>query len=176
MLAGSLLIGPAGSTLLDPLRAGLRDLGYVEGRNLLIAARWGEGSRERLDQVAAELVQSKPHVIVTQGGPATYPFVRAGAAVPVVFSFSGDPVEGKLVEFLARPGRNLTGISLLSLELVGKRIEILREAVPGVKRIAIIARPEHPGRAGRAARVANGGQGTRHRARLFPGKERDGAR
>ena len=109
----------------QPLRAGLRDLGYVEGRNLLIDARWGEGSRECLDQLAAELIQSKPHVIVTQGGPATYPFVRVGAAVPVVFGFSGDPVEGKLVESFARPGRNLTGVSFLSLELVGKRIELL---------------------------------------------------
>jgi ABC-type uncharacterized transport system substrate-binding protein len=78
---------------------------------------------------------------VTQGGPATYPVVRAGATIPVVFGFSGDPVEGKLVESFARPGRNLTGVSFLSLELVGKRIELLREAVPGLKRIAIIASP-----------------------------------
>ena len=69
----------------------------------MIDARWGEGSRERLDQLAAELVRSNPHVIVTQGGPATYPVVRAGATIPVVFGFSGDPVEGKLVESFARP-------------------------------------------------------------------------
>jgi len=122
----------------------------------MIDARWGEDSRERLDQLAMELVRSNPHVIATHGGPATYPVVRAGATMPVVFGFSGDPVEGKLVESLARPGRNFTGISFLSLELVGKRIELLREAMPGLKRIAIIARPEHPGEQGelRASQAA----------------------
>jgi len=147
---------PGTSPFLDHFRAGLRDLGYVEGRNLMIDARWAEGSRERLDQLAAELVRSNPHVIATHGGPATYPVVRAGATMPVVFSFSGDPVEGKLVESFARPGRNLTGVSLLSLELVGKRIELLRETIPGLKRIAIIARPEHPGEQGelRASQAA----------------------
>jgi putative ABC transport system substrate-binding protein len=147
---------PGDSSFLDHFRTGLRDLGYVEGRSLMIDAHWGEGSRERLGQLAAELVRSNPHVIVTQGGPATYPVVRAGATIPVVFGFSGDPVEGKLVESFARPGRNLTGVSFLSLELVGKRIELLREAVPGLKRIAIIARPEHPGEQGelRASQTA----------------------
>jgi len=147
---------PEVSSFLDHFRIGLRDLGYVEGRNLTIDARWGEGSRERLDQLAAELVRSNPHVIVTQGGPATYPVVRAGATIPVVFGFSGDPVEGKLVESFARPGRNLTGVSFLSLELVGKRIELLKEAIPSLKRIAIIARPEHPGEQGelRASQTA----------------------
>ena len=111
----------------------------------MIDARWGEGSTERLDQLAVELVRSNPHVIVTQGGPATYPVLRTGGTVPVVFGFSGDPVEGKLVESFARPGRNLTGVSFLALELVGKRIELLREAMPGLKRIAILARPQHPG-------------------------------
>ena len=123
----------------------------------MIDARWGEGSRERLDQLAAELVQSNPHVIATQGGPATYPVLFAPApTIPVVFGFSGDPVEGKLVESWARPGGYLTGVSFLSLALVGKRIELLREAMPGLKRIAIIARPEHPGEQGelRASQTA----------------------
>jgi putative ABC transport system substrate-binding protein len=136
-----------GSPFLDPLRGGLRDLGYVEGRNLTLEARWGDGSREGLEPLAAELVRSKPHVIVTQG-PAVFYVRKAGAAMPVVFGFSGDPVEAGLVESLARPGRNFTGMSFLSLELVGKRMELLKEMMPGLKRVAIIARPEHPGEQG----------------------------
>jgi putative ABC transport system substrate-binding protein len=126
----------------------MRDLRYVEGRNLIIDARWGEGSNERLAQLAVELVKSNPQLIVTQGGPATYPVVRAGATMPVVFGFSGDPVEGKLVESFAHPGRNLTGVSFLSLELVGKRMELLKEALPSLKRVAILANPQHPGEQG----------------------------
>jgi putative ABC transport system substrate-binding protein len=136
-----------GSPFLDPLRAGLRDLGYVEGRNLVIDARWGDGSMEGLDPLVADLVRSKPHVIVTQG-PSIFSVRKAGAAMPVVFGFSGDPVEAGLVDSLARPGRNFTGMSFMSLELVGKRMELLKELMPGLKRVAIIARPEHHGEQG----------------------------
>jgi len=147
---------PANSPFFDAFRGGMRDLGYVEGRNLVIEARFGEGSAERLDQLAAELVKLKPQIIVTQGGPATYPIVRAGATMPVVFGFSGDPVEGKVVESFARPGRNFTGVSFLSFDLVGKRMELLKEVIPGLKRIAIIANPQHPGEQGelRASQAA----------------------
>jgi putative ABC transport system substrate-binding protein len=133
------------SPFLDSLRAGLRELGYVEGRNLVIDARFAEGSAERIDRLAVELVRSNPHVIVTQGGPATHPVMAAGARMPVVFGYSGDPVEGKVVDSLARPGRNFTGMSFLSLELVGKRMELLKEVMPALRRVAILARPEHPG-------------------------------
>jgi putative ABC transport system substrate-binding protein len=152
--AGTLRIGwlsndrPGNSPFFDAFRGGMRDLGYLEGKNLIIEARWGEGSGERLDQLAVELVRLKPSIIVTQGGPATHPVVRAGAMMPVVFGYSGDPVEGKVVDSLARPGRNFTGMSFLSLELVGKRMELLKEALPGLKRVAIVARPEHPGEQG----------------------------
>jgi putative ABC transport system substrate-binding protein len=126
----------AGSPFLDPLRMGLRNLGYVEGRNLVIDARWGDGSMERLEKLA-----------VTQG-PSVFSLRKAGAAMPVVFGFSGDPVEAGLADSLARPGRNFTGMSFLSLELVGKRMELLKEMMPGLKRVAIIARPEHAGEQG----------------------------
>jgi len=129
-------------------REGLRDLGYIEGRNLVIDARWGEGSSERLEQLAVELVQSKPQIIVTQGGPATHPVINAGATMPVVFGYSGDPVEAGVVSSLARPGRNFTGVTFLSFDLVGKRMEMLKEAMPGLKRVAIIANPQHPGEQG----------------------------
>ena len=137
--------GIRNSWAFSAFREGMHDLGYVEGRNLTIDARWGEGSNERLAQLAVDLVKSNPQLIVTQGGPATYPVLRAGATMPIVFGFSGDPVEGKLVDSFAHPGRNLTGVSFLSLELVGKRMELLKEALPSLKRVAILANPQHPG-------------------------------
>jgi putative ABC transport system substrate-binding protein len=149
-----------GSPVFEPFRAGLRDLGWVEGRNLSIEARWAEGSRERLDLMAAELVALKPHVIVTQGG-ALQPFPRISTTVPIVFGYSGDPVEAGFVESVPRPGRNLTGVSFLSLELVGKRTELLKDVMPRLTRVAILANPEHPGdqaelRASQAAAKALG--------------------
>jgi ABC-type uncharacterized transport system substrate-binding protein len=149
-----------GSPFFEPFRAGLRDLGRVEGRDLSIETRWAEGSRERLDLMAAELVKSKPHVIVTQGA-AVHAVRKAGATMPIVFGFSGDPVEAGFVETLARPGRNLTGVSFLSLELVGKRVELLKDVVPKLMRVSILASPEHPGeqaelRASQAAAKALG--------------------
>jgi len=133
------------SPFFEAFRDGMRALGYVEGRNVVIDARWGEGSNERIEQLAGELVKSNPRVIVTQGGPATYSLLRVGATMPIVFGFSGDPVEGKVVDSFARPGRNLTGVSFLSLELVGKRMELLKETIPSIKRVATLANPQHPG-------------------------------
>ena len=141
-------LGSGNSPMFDAFREGIRERGYVEGRNVIIEPYWGEGSNERLERLAVELVRSNPRVIVTQGGPATYPVVRAGATMPIVFGFSGDPVEGKLVESFAHPGRNLTGVSFLSLELVGKRMELLKEIMPSLKRVAILANPQHPGEQG----------------------------
>lgn len=149
-----------GSPFLDELRRGLRELGYVEGRNLLLEAFWGEDSGERIDKLVAEVVASRPHVIVAQGGTAVA-MRRATTTIPVVFGYSGDPVEAGLVDSLARPGRNLTGISYLALELVGKRIELIKEVLPGLKRVAVVANPQHPGdqaerRASQAAATALG--------------------
>jgi putative tryptophan/tyrosine transport system substrate-binding protein len=135
----------ANSPFYEALRNGLRDLGYVEGSNLVIEAKFGEGYSERLDALAVELVQWKPQIIVTQGGPATYPVIRAGATMPIVFGFSGDPIEGKLVKTLAHPGGNMTGMTFLSHELVGKRMELLKEVLPGLRRASVLARPQHPG-------------------------------
>jgi len=133
-----------GSPFLDELRRGLRELGYVEGGNLLLEAHWGEDSAERIEKLVAEVVASTPHVIVAQGGTAVA-LRRATTSIPVVFGYSGDPVEAGLVESLSWPGRNLTGISYLTLELVGKRIELIKEVLPGLKRVAILANPQHPG-------------------------------
>jgi len=126
-------------------RDGMRELGYVEGKNLVIDTWWGEGSSERLDQMAGDIVRSRPDVIVTGSGFAVLPMVRAGVKLPIVFVVSADPVEAKLVASFARPGGNLTGMSLFSLDLMGKRLEFLKEAIPKLQRIAIIANPEHSG-------------------------------
>jgi putative ABC transport system substrate-binding protein len=133
-----------GLPILDALRRGLHDLGYVEGRNLVIEARWGNHSGALVDQFAVELVAWNPHVIVTLG-PTAYAVRKATTTIPVVFGFSGDPVQAGFVRGFARPGGNMTGISFLALELVEKRIELLKAVVPGARRIAIVANSQHPG-------------------------------
>src|SRR3984893_8690760 len=137
----------AGSTSpnLTAFRTGLREVGYVEGKNLVIDTWWGEGSSERLEQMAGDIVRARPDVIVTGSGAAVLPMMRAGVKLPIVVVLSADPVEAKVVASFARPGGNLTGMSLFSIDLMGKRLEFLKEAVPGLKRIAIIANPEHGG-------------------------------
>lgn len=149
-----------GLPLLDALRQGLRDPGYSEDRNLVIDARWGNHARARVDTLAAELVAGKPNVIVTLG-TTTYAVRHATTSIPVVFGFSGDPVQAGFARSFSRPGGNLTGISFLALELVGKRIELLKSVMPGLQRIAIVANSQHPGdqaerRASEAAATAMG--------------------
>ncbi len=131
----------------DAFRAGLRDLGYQEGRNLVIDARFGDYTRDRAEQFAIELAALRPEVLVTQGAAARQA-ERLTPPIPTAFVFSGDPVVAGLAKSLARPGRHLTGVCLLSLELVGKRMEILKEMVPKLSRVAIIANPDHPGESG----------------------------
>jgi putative ABC transport system substrate-binding protein len=132
------------SPFLDAFKQGLKERGYVEGRNVVIEARLADGSRERADQMVAALVQSKVDVIVTQGG-AVRSALRHAGTTPVVMGYSGDPVEARFVDSLARPGGTRTGVSFLALELVGKRLEVLAQILPAGAHIAIIADPEHPG-------------------------------
>jgi putative ABC transport system substrate-binding protein len=134
----------APSLFFDAFRQGLREFGYIDGRNLILDARWADGSRERADQMVVELAQWKADVIVTQGG-ATLSAIRHAGTIPVVMGYSGDPVEAKFVASFARPGGTRTGMTWLALELVGKRLELLKEISPGLKRVAVIANPEHPG-------------------------------
>jgi putative ABC transport system substrate-binding protein len=115
----------------------------MEGQNIAIEYRSGEGS-SRLADLATELSQLKVDVIVAQGAAAT-PAKTAAGAVPIVFGVSGDPVEGGFVASLARPGGNMTGLTFLAFELVGKRLELLKEVVPKVSRVAVLANPAHPG-------------------------------
>ena len=112
----------------------MRELGYVEGQNIVIEYRSAEQGAQLID-LANELVRQKIEVIVTSG-PAARPAKMATETIPIVFNFSGDPVEAGFIDSLARPGRNMTGVTQLAFELVGKRLEILKEAVPGVSLVA----------------------------------------
>lgn len=133
-----------GTLFLDELRNGLRDLGHVEGRNLVLDAYWGDYGPELLNKRILEAIASKPQVIVAQG-PSVLALRLLNLPVPIVFGFSGDPVEAGLVQSLARPGGNLTGISYLQLELVGKRLQLLKAVLPDVRRVAVISFPRHAG-------------------------------
>ena len=120
---------------------GLRDLGYVEGRNLVIEYRDAEGKLERLPALVAELVALKVDVIVASGTLAALAAKQATRTLPIVFSPAGDPVGSGLVASLAQPGGNVTGLSAFAPELVGKRLELLKQAVPGVSRVAVLWQP-----------------------------------
>ena len=140
-------LGSAASGLLlsyEVFRQSLRELGYVDGHNIVIEYRTAEG-RPRLLELANELVREKVEVIVAGGGPAARSAKDATKIIPIVFTTSGDPVESGYVDSLARPGGNMTGMSWLSFELVGKRLELLKEAMPRVSRVAILSNPQHPG-------------------------------
>src|SRR5215468_5659944 len=120
----------------------LRDLGYVEGRNVVIEYRSAEGKLERLPALAAELVALKVDVILAAGGTPTALATRqATGTIPIVFIGVSDPVSGGLVTSLARPGGNVTGLSVQTPELVGKWLELLTQAVPGVSRVAVLWQP-----------------------------------
>ncbi|HEV2055248.1 MAG TPA: ABC transporter substrate-binding protein, partial [Methylomirabilota bacterium] len=125
----------------EAFRQGLRDLGYVEGRNVVIEYRDAEGKSERLPALAAELVALKVDVIVAPGTPAALAAKQATRTLPIVFPVAVDPVQSGLVTSLARPGGNVTGLSFFGPELVGKWLEQLTQAVPGVTRVAALWEP-----------------------------------
>jgi ABC-type uncharacterized transport system substrate-binding protein len=120
----------------------LRELGWIEGRTVVIDYRWAEGRTERYAEIASEFVRLKVDVIVTVGG-AVAAAKQATATIPLVFAAAGDPVGSGLVASLARPGGNVTGLSVQSTDLAGKRLEILREIFPDVRRLAIIGNVEY---------------------------------
>jgi putative ABC transport system substrate-binding protein len=125
----------------EALRQGLRELGYAEGRNLAFEFRWAGGNANRLPALAVELAKLNVDAIVTQGTQATDAARRAVRTVPIVFAVAGDPVGTGLVASLARPGGNVTGLTDIAPEIAGKRLELLREAVPGIARIAVLWNP-----------------------------------
>ena len=126
-------------------RQGLKDTGYVEGENVTIEYRWADNQIERLPAMAAELVRRRVAVIVaTGGGPSALAAKAATTAIPIVFNIADDPVSQGLVATLARPGGNITGVSILSTELTTKRLNLLRELVPGGVRVAVLVNPNGP--------------------------------
>ena len=128
----------------EAFRQGLRELGYVEGQNIVIEYRWAERRDERLPDLAAELVSLKVDVIVAGGTPAPLAAKHATRTIPIVMSTAGDPIGSGLVASLARPGGNVTGLSARSPELGGKRLQLLKEVVPGVSRVAVLWNAANP--------------------------------
>jgi len=131
------------ANLVGPFREGLRDLGYVEGGNIVIEYRWAEGKYERFPELIAELVALNVEIIVTAGTPAALAVKRAMVRIPLVMAAVGDPVGAGLVESLARPGGNFTGLTAIAPDLEGKRLELLREIVPKVSRVSFLLNPEN---------------------------------
>jgi putative ABC transport system substrate-binding protein len=137
-------LGPtlaANPHMVEAFLQGLRDLGYVEGRNVVIEYRSAEGKLERYPALVAELVALKVDVIFVPGTPAAVAAKQATRTLPIVFAAAADPVADGLVTSLARPGANVTGLSSFSPDLVGKRLELLKQAVPGVSRVAVLWQP-----------------------------------
>ena len=125
----------------EAFRRRLRELGYVEGKNIVIEYRYAEGKGERLPDLVAELVRLKVDIIVTIGPSATLAAKKASGTIPIVIASAADPVGTGLVSSLARPGGNITGLSLMAPDLDGKRLELLKEAVPKVARVAFLWQP-----------------------------------
>jgi putative tryptophan/tyrosine transport system substrate-binding protein len=122
----------------------LRELGWVEGRNISIEYRWAEGRFERLAGFADEFVQQRVDIIVAEGTITTLAAKKATATIPIVFPIAGDPVGNKLVDSLARPGGNVTGLSIQATDLASKRLELFREILPGLNRLAVVANTSSP--------------------------------
>jgi putative ABC transport system substrate-binding protein len=143
---GVLLAGTPASFSLRAraLREGLQDLGYVEGKTIAIEWKWGHDRVEELPQLAAELVRLKVDVMVTAGTPAAKALKGATRTIPIIMAIIGDPVAAGLVESLARPGGNATGLSIVAPELSGKRLQLLKEIVPGVSAVAVISNAANP--------------------------------
>ena len=138
------IIAPGKSPQLDALRHGLRDFGYTEGQNLLIDYRYVQGKRDRIPELVAELLDLKVDIIVPMG-PLAPVVAKIVKNIPIVFGTSGDPVEAGIVNSLARPGRNATGVTFFASVLAGKRVELLKEAVPETTRLGVLANPNHAG-------------------------------
>jgi putative ABC transport system substrate-binding protein len=140
---GVVRVGAPPDPAVEGLRQGLRELGYVEGRTIAIEYRWAEGKPDRLNGLAAELVRLRVDVIVTGGQQATQAVMRATNSVPIVTGTGATPITG-LVASLARPGGNVTGLTLVNVELSAKKVQLLTEVLPGTSRVAFLGYPAHP--------------------------------
>jgi putative ABC transport system substrate-binding protein len=141
------LIAVAPASPMDALSQGLRELGYVEGQNLIIERRYSEGRAERFSEFAAELVRAKVDLIIVNTTPAAIAAKKATTTIPIVFPTAIDPVAAGVVASLARPGGNLTGLSILTPELSPKRLELLKQVIPGLSRVAVLWNAANPANA-----------------------------
>jgi putative ABC transport system substrate-binding protein len=128
----------------EAVRAGLRDLGYVENKNLIIEFRWAEGKYERLPELAADLVRLNVDVLITYGTPGPLAAQLASKTIPIVIATSGDVIGAGIVSSLARPGGNITGSTFLSSEIGAKRFELLKEVMPKIKQAGLLVQRENP--------------------------------
>jgi putative tryptophan/tyrosine transport system substrate-binding protein len=158
---------PLSISILTAFRQGMRDVGYVEGQSLVIEPRWAEGKYDRLAPLAAELVQSNVDVIVTYTAPAIRAAKQATSTIPIVMAGVIDPVSPGFVASLARPGGNVTGLSIMAPELVGKQLEILRELVPNATRLGVLGNPDNPGYAPQFHRAQQAGRALKVELRSF---------
>jgi putative ABC transport system substrate-binding protein len=145
---GVLILPPragAGGTYVQALQEGLHELGYVDGQNLLLEIRWAEGRPDLLPGLAAELLGIRPDVLVTSGSESIFTLKRATGEVPIIMATVMDPVALGVAASLAKPGGNLTGLAILSLELTSKRLQLLKETVPRLSRVAVLWNPANPG-------------------------------
>jgi putative ABC transport system substrate-binding protein len=128
----------------EAFRRGLQELGYIEGKNILVEYRYIEGKRDRIPSLVAELVQLKVDVLVSPNLPAIRAAKQATKTIPIVMVTNWDPVEEGLIDSLGRPGGNITGLSRLTRDLSGKRLELLKEAVPGISRVGVLEDADSP--------------------------------
>src|SRR5499426_1446079 len=131
----------------DNLWQGLRQLGYVEGKNVVMEYRYADGQLDRLPQLAAELVGLKVDLIIVSGTRAAVAAKQATSTIPIVLAGVGDPVQAGLVSSLSHPGSNITGLSRLSPDFIGKRVELIKEVIPKTNRIAALSNPDNPAHA-----------------------------
>jgi putative ABC transport system substrate-binding protein len=157
---GVLSLGPAAipSARIEAFKQGLRDLGYAEGKNIAIEYRFAEGNFKHLRDSATDLVSLKLNVIVTWGTPQILAVKQATNTIPIVMAFSADPVRDGFVASLARPGGNITGLSSLSPELSGKRLELLKETFPQLARVGVLWDPADPGATANVKETETAGQ------------------
>ena len=141
---GYLSAASAPDVNIDSFRQGMRSFGHVEGADFIIEPRYAERDYSRFPALIEELLRAKVELIVT-GGPSSWAAPLAARSVPVVFGFSGDPVEAGIITSFARPATNATGMSFLALDLAAKRVEMLKEAAATVTRLAVLSNPEHAG-------------------------------
>ena len=160
------------ATRMDGLRAGLRGLGYVEGKNIVIEYRWADGKAARLPELAGELVKANVEVIVTHGPPAIRAASQATSSTPIVIAAVGDVLAAGFVTSLARPGGNITGMSFFSPQLSAKRLELLKEATPRVAETAILLNPDNPVHGPAYEAVDNASKSLKIKVQPFPVRAR----